>query len=308
MQTNTPQDLALVVERIQTSAELAAEPFVLTVECPDGDGGTMSLPILALRQGDGEVRVHALVEEFKQGSELAKKLRLDTAAGPDARVGNANHQSLASLIQHTNRFKDGGSAVWADASSRRLVSVLDYHPEGAETPARWGRHRGHYQCPFSEAWQAWGGGKTLDLDQDAFAALLDSRDRELAPGKLPTGKEAPDPSALVTLATNLEVYSSATAKRERDPNTGRVRISYSEDKGVSGAVMPPPAFLIRIRVFEDGEPQVLEVRLRVTVQDGAALFALAIHAAGEVVRDAFAEVCTRVGAETSLPVFVGTPE
>lgn len=265
-------------------------------------------PVAFVSAGDGSVSVESLMDAVSETYDFAEKERLTKANGPDRREGTAQHQALASFVEHANRFKSKDSAVWADATNRRLVSVLDYHPAGAESSARWGKHRGVYPCPLSEAWMAWGGGKALELDQDDFAALLDSRDRELASGKLPNGKPAPDPAALVTLAANLEVYSHATAKRERDQNTGRVRISYSEDKGVSGDVIPPPSFLICIPVFEDAEFQLLEVRLRVSVEDGAAKFAVQIHAAGDVLRSAFAGICARVHAETELPVFTGTPE
>ncbi len=227
---------------------------------------------------------------------------------PDRRTGTAKLQALASFVAHANRFKSGDSAVWADAVGRRLVSVLDYHPSGATTAPRWGQHRGLYECPLSEGWLAWGGGKPMALGQDDFAALLDSRDRELTSGKLPSGKDAPDPATLITLASNLEVYSTATAKRERDPNTGRLRISYSEDKGVNGTVIPPTSFLILVPVFRDGAHEHLEVRLKITVEEGHAKFSVQIHAAADVLAAAFSDICGRVGVETELPVFIGVPE
>lgn len=304
----TPSLIADAIKQLQHHAEAAVSPVLQSIKVPDGAGGTVEMPLVMLRQGNGEVRAALLEDEVREGADLARQLRLQAAPGPDRRAGVAQFQALDSFATHANRFKDAGSAVWADFRHRRIVSVLDYHPQGADARARWGQHRGVYECPLSEAWKAWGGGQVLELEQDDFAALLDSRDRELVGGKLPGGKTAPDPAALISLANNLEVYSHATAKRERDPNTGRLVISYSEDKGVSGSVIPPQAFLVSIRVFEDGEPELLEVRLRVNVKDGKALFALNIHAASDVLREAFERVCGLVADGTGLPVFVGTPE
>jgi hypothetical protein len=73
-------------------------------------------------------------------------------------------------------------------------------------------------------------------------------------------------------------------------------------------VAPPEAFLIYIRVFEDANPQGLEVRLRVTVEEGKARFHVRIHEASELLRAAFAAICQRAGTETDLPTFYGTPE
>jgi len=304
---NATTDFAAAIQEIQNKAIAAGSNKILTIEADDGRGGNTSVPVVIL-QGTGCQEAKLLLGELQRATEFAREQRLLKADGPDRREGTAAHQSIDSFIAHANRFKAENSAVWAHATDRKLVSILDYHPAGAASPAKWGRHRGVYPCPLSEAWLAWGGSKGLELSQDGFAELLDRRDRELVAGKFVSGASAPTPASLITLANNLEVYSSATAKRERDPNTGRLKISYTEDKGVSGDIMPPPAFLVGIPVFQDALPQVLEVRLRVSVENGHAKFSVHIHAPNDILRASFSELCDRVRAETSLPVFVGTPE
>lgn len=301
METSVTAEAIKEVERL---ARQAAGPQTVVIEVPDGAGKTTPIPILV---NNGVVA--PLQDAIRIAAKLARDLRANGAAAPGWREGTAEHQSLQSFINHVQRFKSPASAVWADPSSRRLVSVLDYHPVGAESQAAWGRHRGVYASPLSEAWLAWGGEKGLSLTQEDFADLLDSRDYELAAGMLPSSeKEAPTPASLITMANKLEVYSTATAKRERDPKTGRVQISYSEDKGVSGDVHPPPAFAIRIRIFQDSEPELIEVRLRVAVDAGHATFNLNIHAAGELLRAAFYGLCEKVRTGGDIPVFEGTPE
>ena len=293
--------IADAIRQIEETAVAAASIHAETIDAQDGDT-LVSIPVIGVQDPK------SLLDVQKQAFALAREVRLSSADGPDRRAGTAVHQSIQSFIDHVKRFQSTNSAVWADAAASKLVSVLDYHPAGSESPARWGKHRGVYGCPLSEQWKAWGSGAPLVLDQDRFAAFLDARDRELVVGDLPNGTKGPSPAALITFATNLEVFSRATAKRERDPQTGRLTISYAEEKGVSGSVFPPPSFLIRIPIFQDGEPTVLEVRLRVDVADGAAKFTTQIHAAGDVLRDAFAELCERVATEAAVPVFVGTPE
>lgn len=300
----TPVGAAAAIKEVERLAKAAAGPQTLTLQVPDGTGGMKPVPVLI---HDG--RVVSLDQTIQEASVLASDLRAKEKEPPGWREGTAEHQSLSSFIEHVLRFKAPASVVWASPSERSLVSVLDYHPAGADSPAAWGRHRGTYACPLSDAWTAWGGEKGLSLSQEGFAELLDSRDYELSAGKFPgTEKDAPTPASLVTLANNLEVYSTATARRERDPKTGRVQVSYSEDKGVSGTVMPPPAFAISIRVFQDSARQILEVRLRVAVEEGRARFNLNIHGASDVLREAFESVCELVATETSVPVFSGTPE
>lgn len=303
METET-SGAAEAIKEIERLSIEGLGPETIELEVPDGAGGTREVPVL-IHEGE----VVDLSKALESAANIARLFRTREKEAPGWRQGVARHQALESFIDHINRFKAAQSVVWANPAMRGLLSVLDYHPAGADSPAAWGRHRGIYACPLSEAWTAWGGETGLELGQEGFADLLDSRDYELAGGAFPGGtKEAPSPASLITLANNLEVYSTATAKRERDQNTGRVRISYSEDKGVSGAVMPPPAFGIRIPIFEDSAPQMLEVRLKVTVDNGQAQFALNIHAAREVLREAFAAICETVHAETDVPVFVGEPE
>jgi hypothetical protein len=291
---------------IRTLLDAGDHHSVEKIEVEDG-GKKVTIPVVVMDSDEGGQKVHSLLDIVKQGAELARAERLRDAPGPDKREGTAQMQALDSFVAHLNRFKDEDSVVWADAAGCNLVAVLDYHAKGSEGAARWGRHRGIYACPLSEAWRAWGGGAPMKLDQETFALLLDARDRDLISGTV-NGKAAPDPSALVTLAGTLESYSTSKAKRERDPNTGRVKVSFSNESGFMGDVAPPPSFLISIPVFQDGAPQSLEVRLRVEVENGAATFIAQIHAANDVLRDAFRALCERVKTETDLPVFVGKPE
>lgn len=299
-------DFAAAIDSIQHLGAAAAKRERFELVAHDGKE-TKSVPVCVVTGADGALRVVSFASHVQEASEVLRKLRLAQEDGPDHRQGVAELQAITSFIDHANRFKGENSAVWADAARRRLVSVLDYHPAGANSPARWGRHRGVYDCPLSEAWRAWGGEEGLELSQDDFAELLDSRDRDLVEGKLPSGMPAPSPSALVTMAANLEVYSEAKAKRSRD-KYNRVSLSYSEEKGVAGEVQPPQAFLVAIPVFQDSARQVLEVRLRVTVEEGKAKFHVRLHAAGEVWREAFLGLCRQVEEATKLPVFIGTPE
>lgn len=303
-----------MADALRMVMNMAAEntvPEIHDVEVPDGAGGKLTIPVVMLPTGSGGLKAEPLLDVIQQGAVLANSLRLAQAKGPDARTGTAHHQALVSFINHAVRSRAKGSVIWADPTRRELLAVLDYHEPGAEGATAWGRHRGDYPCPLSEAWKAWGGTGGLVLSQDKFVDLLDTRDRELTTGKIkdPNGNErpAPPPAELVTLAGQLETFSSNKVKRERD--AAGLKLTYSHESGVAGNVKPPSSFLIKIRVFEDEEPQTLEVRLRVTVpEDGHARFALRIHCADEVLRDSFAALCQEVHERTEIPLFIGKPE
>lgn len=304
MDTNAA-GLAGAIQELTKLARANCPAQAITIPAHDGKEA-VSVPALVV-QKEGRQEVVSLAQQVREASDIARALRLTHAAGPDRRQGTAQHQSLASFILHANRFKDAGSTIWADPLRRALVAVLDYHPEGAASDARWCRHRGTYECPLSDAWLAWGGEKGLELSQDEFAEMLDARDRDLSEGSFATGQQAPSPGMLITMATTLETYSSAKAKRERN-QAGRLQISYSQESGVGGSVPVPAAFLVSIPIFRDSPRQQFEVRLRVDVEEGAARFRVRLHAASDVLRAAFEDICTRVKDATDLPVFAGTPE
>ncbi len=231
------------------------------------------------------------------------------ASRPRRRTGTANMQAIDSFADHVNRFKSAESAIFADPTARKFVAVLNYHDAGAGAEPAWNDHRTIYPCPFSVEWSAWGGGRPQSGDQDQFAAFLDAHDRDLGANlKDADGNPYPSPADLISLALSLETYSDKKAKRERDPRTGRISVSFSEESGVKGNVVIPPAFGIKIPVFDDSEPSAIEVRLRVQVDDGDASFQWQIHDSDKVLRAAFRGLIERVKGATDLPVFVGNPE
>jgi uncharacterized protein YfdQ (DUF2303 family) len=298
------------LQHLEATAQQAMVVRVEELKFHDSAGEAGRLSVAFLADGHGKVRVQSLGDIIAAARERADKERLLSAPGPDRRKGVANHQSLASLIAHANRFKDEHSAVWASAENQEasLTVVFNYHSTGHDGRPRWGDHRATYDCPLSSAWKAWGGGAVREFTQEGLAKFLEQHDYELAQGTLPNSEKAPPPATLLTLADTLETYSTSKVKKEKDKATGRVRLSLEDDRGVASAA-PPPSFLILIPIFEDSEAELLEVRLRVRVEkDGSAIFTLQIHDAERKWRASYQKVLDTVINKTGLPVYEGTPE
>lgn len=303
-------DIKAALQHLETTAQQAMEVKIETIEFTDSANNQRDTPVAFLADGHGKVRVQPLGGIISEARTKADNERLAMAKGPDRRKGIAKHETLASLIAHTQRFKDEHSAVWACGvnGNASLTVVFNYHETGAAGAPRWGDHQAIYPCPMSDAWGAWGGGSPQSFTQDGLATFLEAHDYELAQGTLPSGDKSPPPAALLTMANTLETYSSATVKRERDPKTGRITLALTDDRGVANAA-PPPSFLILIPIFEDSEPELLEVRLRVAVEkDGKAHFTLQIHEAERKWRASYQKVISKVITETGLPVYEGSPE
>jgi uncharacterized protein YfdQ (DUF2303 family) len=303
-------NLKEALQHLETTAQQAVRPHIEEIRFTDSELNAHTIPVAFVADGHGKVRVQALGDILALARKTADAERLAMADGPDRRKGTAHHQTLDSLIAHARRFMDENSAVWASAEGQEasLTVVFNYHETGSAGDPRWGDHRGVYECPLSKAWEAWGAGEPLHLTQDALAAFLEAHDYELAQGTLPNGEKSHPPSALLTMANTLETYSSATVKRERDPKTGRITLAMTDDRGVANAA-PPASFIILIPIFEDSEAELLEVRLRVTVEkDSKAHFTLQIHEAERKWRASYQNVISKVITETGLPVYEGAPE
>lgn len=300
--------LRLALSAGQALADVAARTFSYEAE---DRGTTLNVPVVLVEDG-GRQRVAVLADEVRKVQDLARDLRLRDAAGPDRRVGTINAQAFDSFCAAVLRFARPSSAIFANLDARTLVAVLDYNEPGADGKALWGQHRVVYPAPLSEHWGAWGGvDGHADMSQEDFARFLDSRDRDLTPERpanSPSDFNPPTPTKLITVAGQLETYTNNKVKRERDSATQRVKLAFSTDSGFLGDVVPPPAFAIKIPIFQDSEPVALEVRLRAEVENGEASFTFGIHAALEELTAAFRVLVSRAAERTGLPTFIGTPE
>ena len=235
----------------------------------------------------------------------AVKESLRMAPAPRRLRGAAQHQELESFIGHLNRFKDGGSVVWADPVVVRLTAVLNY--ARADEP-RWGDHRSVYTCPLSREWRIWTAAADRSISQDDLAEFLEQNEADLVgPGDDDILKGYPQPSYMLQFARFCRINTKSTYERATNPTTGdSVLIAKVEQEQSSTKI--PSAFLVGIPVFEAGALYRLEARLRLQLKDGRPWFSFALPLADAVKRDAFNEVRAKVAAETDLPVYAGAPE
>lgn len=230
------------------------------------------------------------------------------AATPRARMGTAQHDELDSFIAHVNRFKDNASAIFADIQAVRLTAVLDYHPSGP-SGARWGRHRSVYRCPLSRPWQRWLAQNEKPFTQDAFGEFIDQNLADISNPNAAGGvsDDVAQPAALVEMARNLIVRTKGEFSRHVNVTTGEASlISKLENESTSTKI--PRAFVLGIPVFEGGTLYAVEARVRFAMREGKPSFAYSLYQHEKVLKDAFGEVRAKVAADTSLPVFAGSPE
>jgi uncharacterized protein YfdQ (DUF2303 family) len=249
---------------------------------------------------------------------------------PRFRHGTAAMLSLDSLIDHTNRFKDEGSMLFADDNrdAPSIMSVLDYHPAGEAltTAPRFGKHRATFNFPLSDEWKAWTEFNKAPLKMAAFAEFVEERiidvlhlipeedelSHDLQKFISACGGEAiiATPQKLVELSRGLKVNESSVIKEVVNLGTGEGQILFSSEHSDSNGqpLRVPSLFLIAIPVFRNGPLYRLAARLRYRKTAEGILFWYDLWRADRVFDHAFKEGCERARIETELPLLFGQPE
>lgn len=244
---------------------------------------------------------------------------------PHHRTGTAIHHASTSFIKHAIRFKDEGSVIFVDAKSSppTMTSVLDYHPEGAESNPRFGRHRGIYTLKHSKEWNAWCENNAKRMSQQDFAEFLEnhlpdiyytadisSLDQKLQDFCKLTGGSFATPTKLLELSRGLNVSCNEKVKSATNLQTGEVAIQYiSEHTGETGQPLKVPnLFMIAIPVFEGDAVYQIAIRLRYRLSGGTVCWFYEMLLTQQVKDHALKQSIDFVGSETGLPVFLGIPE
>lgn len=279
------------------------------------------------RPSDANTVPVLIVPNGKQVLDVKKFLDAYLPA-PERRKGTATLTDLASFIEHTNRFKDDDSVVFAhrDEENPALTAVLDYHRAGAAAAPRFGTHRGQYAFPVSEQWEAWAEVDGKALDQATFAAFLEER---IADVLLPPTDPAAlgglaesllqligdttaiaGPTKMMEISRGLRVKEHGHTVNAQTLSTGEIEAVFKvEHRDEAGQPLRVPSlFLVGIPVFDGGAPYRLPIRILYRVAGGRITWFLKRYRPELIFLNAFDEAVAEVKEKTTLPVFMGAPE
>lgn len=248
---------------------------------------------------------------------------------PERRKGSAVLRSLDSFIDHTNRFKDDNSAVFAHPGKMKdgkivqapqFTTVLNYHMATAAGEPRWGDHKSQYQFPISEQWEYWHNMDMEMMKQGDFAAFIEDRIADIISPENPDDSithlkntlecEFATPAELVTLSKGLTVRQDETVSNQVQLENGVTSVQYTtKHSDANGApIKVKSAFVIAIPVFEGGAFFRIGVRLRYRLKAGEIFWFIQMYRTDRVFEHVFNDACQRVNKGTGLPMFTGSPE
>ena len=249
-----------------------------------------------------------------------KSLRDEYLTKPERLKGTARLETLASFIGHVQRFKDGGSAIFARLGDKpSLRAVYDYN-DGPQSP-RFSEHRAEYTFPLSREWAAWMAIDGKAMEQGAFAAWVEDHAADVVPPTIPQAASAVEmlraveitpgtPTQVLTFSRGIDVRVESSVVNQVSLPTGGRRLVFDESiKGAAGEPLEVPGgFIVALPLFDGGAHYALPVRLRLRVEKGRVLWTIAVLRAADVLRDAVTAAAEQVRATTALPLFYGTPE
>jgi len=204
------------------------------------------------------------------------------------------------LAHYVNAYASDGTRLFADAESRTIEAVMDYHiatlaPGGAPVPRRC-LHRASCVVRFDPAFDAWRGIEG-EIGQRDFAEFLEDRAEDA---------ELPGPADLLEVAHKFEALRKVSFRSAVSLKSGTHQFLYQEEDSVAGAVEMPRAIRLRTPVLEGQAPRQWAVRFGYRIDNGALLFRIRIHRHAELVADAWRDQVAELRSLVAPPVHVGT--
>lgn len=277
--------------------------------------------VLLVEDGDAEVRY--LITPTTAGMVATPIDAMLDARRPVPRrkTGHARLAKVRSFLEYVNRHKTVNSTIFAflENGAHHLRAVFNPHGPGVSDSGH-GDFGALCTLEHSEAFAAWDKVNGKQLDQTAFAALIEERITDITdPGTAflsaqelaaKIQAEYATPSKMMQISRGLAVRVNSTIKTAGNLATGEVELVYQEQHtDEAGApIKVPGAFLLQLPVFDGGAHYQIPVRIRYRAQRGAGVtWTLDVYRVDLAIEAAIGEILTQAATETGLPVFEGKP-
>jgi uncharacterized protein YfdQ (DUF2303 family) len=224
------------------------------------------------------------------------------AAHPERVKANVSVLDPESFIEYYALFNDPNSRVFADETSLKVLSVLDYHAAGEGNAPRWGQHRVTLNLRQSPEWQTWTRHNNSTMTQQQFAEFLEQNAVDII---------QPNPAGIREIAEDLEATVEVDFASVQRQAGGKINLRYTETTKttVSGgkAVTVPDQFVIAIPAFVGGERVSMQVLLRYRVKEQKLTFFYTLIRPEEVIRTAFLGARQKIADALKVTIINGAP-
>ena len=202
------------------------------------------------------------------------------------------------LADYVNRFREPGTALFADVDSSEIVAALDYHlpSDGKDVASGARKHRATLKLRESEEFQRWNAFEGELHDQAEFADFLEENAVDIAD---------PDPATMIEIAREFSATVGAKFDGKVDLSSGDRRFRYETETRVEDTIRVPKQFVVQIPIWcgEEAEPLVAAFRYRVAAGGLKLGFEWRRVEYRRLAR--FRAIAVAVAEATGAPVFMG---
>jgi hypothetical protein len=218
-------------------------------------------------------------------------------------------QTVHSLINYTQRFKNADSVIFADMARNRVLTIIDYHQQSGV--AELAKHSVSLDLPHSLEWKTWTGASDNLVTHKDFATFLEHNQIDILPLpqlKAETEEEGDLPQTLLEMIRQLQVVNNSKFESSvRHGDYDIVDYHKEADATVKGKVALPVMFQIRIPVYFGESPVTLTCFIRKKIVDETLRIGFSLLRAENVRQEEFQRIVAEIEATTDLTTLFGTP-
>jgi uncharacterized protein YfdQ (DUF2303 family) len=236
-------------------------------------------------------------------------------------------QTVSSIIEYIDRFKNFDSALFADIDTSTILSVIDYHkmpganidsshpshvPGAFDPQATHGKHTVSLAIPKSLEWQTWTGIDGQLKSHVDFSNFLEENAMDiLALGVLKdsAGNQVEDaPSTILELCRELQVRSSYGAASEiRNGDYANIEMQKGDDITTKRNVALPVSIDISIPVYFGEASVQITAFIRRKVDQGSLKLGIKLLRPELIRQHEFRRIVDTVANEVELTTLYGKP-
>lgn len=212
------------------------------------------------------------------------------------------------FIDYLKRHGSLASAtVWCEADyTRGIVSytgIINDHEEASDGQ-QWRDHIAKLSPAKAVEWVRWLGKDRQKFSQADFACWIEDNMGDIA-----TAEGFPSGTAMLTMATNLEIAQDSTIKSAIRLQSGGVRMEYIEDSNAETVKSMEvfSKFALGLPVFWGGAAYMVEARLKYQLKAGKVDFWYELNRPDKVLEDAAKTLTANIKEATGFTLFHGKP-
>lgn len=212
------------------------------------------------------------------------------------------------FIDYMKRHGSLASAtIWCEADYPEGVvnytGIVNDHAQ-EEDGQQWRDHIARLTPAKSVEWQRW-----VERDRKSFSQLDFAAFVEDNLGDIASLEGFPSGSAMLQMATNLEISQDSMIKSAIKLQSGGVRMEYVEDSNAETVKSMEvfSKFALGLPVFWGGAAYMIEARLKYRLAAGKLTFFYELYRPDKVLEDAAKTVTSNIQEKTGFPIFHGRP-